>query len=326
MKAVTCGVKARSPFTVASVSTTGSPDPPALSALSPAAEQPAARRVTPATTPSLVHRVMSCMVLVLPLMRRPHLVPATLGSGRTRGIVATAEPTCGQHGDATGSRGPTMTSMLTRGTPRSAWWGTVACVVLGLAVAASGWGALAVAQGPGHTDDVRRVLRPGRGPDDREWRRARSRRPAGRVRRLAQDRGARPGRRPDLVRAHVGGLGAGPALDPQHRHGRRRLLPAGRRPRRARLSQRPTTRSPRPSGGRHGVRRGDGRRDRECPVPGPFLRSLLLVQLHGQHLRGPLPAGPVARGRGGRPVVRRSPRGGRDRRVRRANGGRLAVG
>ncbi len=42
-----------------------------------------------------------------------------------------------------------MTSMLTRGAPRSAWWGTAACVVLGLAVAASGWGALAVAQGPG---------------------------------------------------------------------------------------------------------------------------------------------------------------------------------
>ena len=42
-----------------------------------------------------------------------------------------------------------MTSMLTRGTLRSAWWGTAACVVLGLAVAASGWGALAVAQGPG---------------------------------------------------------------------------------------------------------------------------------------------------------------------------------
>ncbi len=30
-----------------------------------------------------------------------------------------------------------------------AWWGTVACVVLGLAVAASCWGALAVGEGPG---------------------------------------------------------------------------------------------------------------------------------------------------------------------------------
>ena len=44
-----------------------------------------------------------------------------------------------------------MTSMRPRGAPFAAWWRTAAWLVSGLAVAASAWGALIVAQGPGRT-------------------------------------------------------------------------------------------------------------------------------------------------------------------------------
>ena len=221
-----------------------------------------------------------------------------------------------------------MTSMRTRGAPRpSAWWRPAAWVVPRAGGRRVALGRARRRAGSGPADDVRRVVRARGRADDRGRRRARRRRPGRCVRRLAADRRPDPARRTRLVRAGVGGLGAGSAARPQHRDGRRRLLlpvasstscspiPAAALPT---LAARAVVAAAYVEATLVTVARG--------AVQGPVLRPVLLGQLHRQRVRGPVRAGAGAGDRGDGPVVHGGPGGRRGDAVRLAGGDRLATG